>query len=67
METKNAIINNYISALTDTGEILAKNGNSLTSDNMDENTATLRTLNVLLETIRAQLVNIQNAIDTYGG
>lgn len=65
METKNLIICNYANTLSVTVHTLIDTSNTL-HDNMDENQATLKTLNVLLESIRSQTVNIQTAIDTYG-
>lgn len=64
METKNVVICNYANTLSVTVHTLIDTANTL-HDNMDENLATIKTLNVLLESIRSQTVNIQNAIDTY--
>lgn len=64
METKNIIICNYANTLSVTVHTVIDTANTL-RDNMDENRATLKTLNVLLESIRSQTVNIQNAIDSY--
>ena len=65
METKNIILGNYASALSSMVESLNEVIRTMTNDNSDENTATLRTLNVILESIKAQTLNVQNAIDLY--
>ena len=67
METKNIILNNYVVALAGMVGSLENSIKTLTPDNADENAATLRTINVILESVRAQTVNVQNAVDTYGG
>ena len=65
METKNAIIVNYANTLSVTVHNMIDVANTM-HDNADENRATLKTLNVLLESVRSQTVNIQNAVDNYG-
>ena len=65
METKNIILGNYALALSSMVESLNEVIRTMTNDNSDENTATLRTLNVILESIKAQTLNVQNAIDLY--
>lgn len=65
METKNAIILNYASALTTASGNAAMYANSLTSDNKDENLAIIATLNVVLESIRSHTVLLQQALDSY--
>ena len=67
METKNIILNNYVVALASMISSLENSIKTLTPDSVDENLATLRTINVILESVRVQTVNIQNAVDNYGG
>lgn len=64
METKNIIINNYAMALGNLVSNLAGTA-GLLNDNPDENTATIKTLNVILESVRSQTVLIQGALDSY--
>jgi len=64
METKNIILANYSTALTNIVGNFAININAL-NDNPDENSATVKTANVLLESIRSQIVLIQQALDGY--
>ena len=65
METKNIIIANYGVALSNiVGNLnIAING---LNDNPDENVATIKTINVLLESVRSQTVLLQQAVDSYG-
>lgn len=65
METKNIILGNYVTALSSMVTSLNEVIRTMTNDNSDENTATLRTVNVILESVRAQTINVQNAVDTY--
>ena len=65
METKTIILGNYVTALSSMVTSLDEVIRTMTNDNSDENTATLRTVNVILESVRAQTINIQNAVDTY--
>lgn len=65
METKTIILGNYVTALSSMVTSLNEVIRTMTNDNSDENTATLRTVNVILESVRAQTINIQNAVDTY--
>lgn len=64
METKNLIISNYANALVNMCG--AFSGTALTlNTNNDENAATIKTLNVLLESVRSEIVLIQSALDSY--
>lgn len=64
METKNIIIGNYGVALSNiVGNLNIAIGGL--NDNPDENAATIKTLNVLLESVRSQTVLLQQAIDNY--
>ena len=66
METKNTIINNYTMSLMTM--VNSFNGTeTMLNDNADENASTIKTLNVILESIRSQVVLIQGALDSYGG
>lgn len=65
METKNIILMNYGNALSN----IIGNLNFAISGlntNPDENAATIKTINVLIESVRSETVLIQNAIDEYG-
>lgn len=64
METENIIIQNYANSLVDAAAA-ASNKAAILSDKADENAATIKTLNVLLESVRSQTVLLQQAIDTY--
>lgn len=64
MENNNLIIQNYANSLADAAMYVASKTTSL-GDNPDENTATIKTLNVLLESVRSQTVLLQQAIDNY--
>ena len=64
METANINIQNFASALA----AMANNVSGVAvmlNDNMDENAATIRTLNVQIESVRSELVILQNAVDSY--
>lgn len=64
METKNIIIKNYIETLLSQVLTMQATANSL-NENNDENIATMKTFNVLIESVRSQTINIQNVVDTY--
>lgn len=64
MGTKNIIINNFAGSLTNMSSAVM-NTASMLNDNMDENTATIATINVLLDSVRSQTVLLQNALDNY--
>ena len=65
METKNAIILNYASALANASSNATMYANSFTADNEQENLAIIATLNVVLEAIRSHTVLLQQALDSY--
>ena len=64
METKNAIINNHSNTLVNMVNTLTITVNTL-SDNLEEDQAIMKTLNVILESLRSQIVIIQQDIDNY--
>lgn len=64
METKNIILSNYATALVNLAANFSGTVNTM-GDNMEQNIATVKTLNILLESVRAQTTIIQNALDTY--
>lgn len=64
METKNIILSNYATALMNMVSNFAITINTL-GDNMDENAAIVKTINVQLESVRSEIVLIQGAIDSY--
>lgn len=64
METKNTILSNCAKSLA--GMIANFNDTvSTLGDNVDENTAIIATLNVLLESVRSQTVLTQQELDKY--
>lgn len=64
MENKNIIISNYAIEVVSAG-MAAQNAATRLGENLEVNLATLRTLNALMDGIRAATVNLQNAIDGY--
>lgn len=64
METKNTIIRNYANSLCDAAYAVATKTLTL-GDNADENMAAIKTINILLESVRSQTVTLQQAIDEY--
>ena len=66
METKNEIIRNYAVSLVDAVNAVYSVALRL-ADNKDENDAFIKTLNVLLDSVRSQTVLVQQAIDEYNG
>ena len=64
METKNIIIANQAQSLIVATENIMSCISKF-SDNADENAATIRTLNVLVESLRSQTVLMQGEIDNY--
>jgi hypothetical protein len=64
METKNIIIQNYAQNIIDASNSCAIVSRKL-NDNEQENNATIKTLNVLIESIRSQIVLLQGEIDIY--
>lgn len=64
METKNTIIRNYSGSLMDATNAVNNTAYTLNEDE-DENRAIIKTLNVLVESVRAQTVILQQAIDSY--
>ena len=64
METNNTIIQNFANSLVDaTGAVAVKA--SILDKNAEENAATIKTINVLIESVRSQTVLLQQAIDAY--
>lgn len=64
METKNKIIQNYAGSLMNAVNAVCTE-TSMLAENKEENDATIKTLNVLVESIRSQTVILQQAIDEY--
>lgn len=64
METENIIVQNFAKSLVDAAIMTSEKANSLTN-NADENAAIIKTMNVLIESVRSQTVLLQQAIDTY--
>lgn len=64
METKNTIIQNYALNIIDASNSISMVSRTL-NDNADENAATIKVLNVLVECLRSQTVLLQGVIDTY--
>lgn len=64
MEIKNMNIQNYINALSDMTALLSASSSRL-CDKEEENRATIKTLNVVLESVRSETVILQSAIDEY--
>lgn len=65
METKNIIINNFSVAVLNAANSIVGVSGSL-SDNAEENASTIKTLNVLVESLRSQTVLLQSELDNYG-
>ena len=65
MEEKNTILNNYAASLIGMVTGFANTVTNL-NDNVSENTATIKTLNILLDSVRSQVVIIQAELDSYG-
>lgn len=65
METKNLIIQDFGQDLQDVVSLVVNKTYRL-NDNAEENLATIRTLNALLESVRSATVTLQDAIDKYG-
>lgn len=64
METKNIILMNYARSIMEASTAIANTTATLNS-NVDENNAIIKTINVLVESLRSQITLIQQAIDTY--
>lgn len=64
METKNTIIQNFAGSLMDATNAVFSTTSRL-AENKDENDAIIKTLNVLVESVRSQTVILQQAIDEY--
>ena len=64
METKNTIIRNYANSLNEAA--CSVNASACTlGDSEAENIALIKTLNVLVESVRSQTVILQQALDNY--
>lgn len=64
METKNTIISNHSFILSSiVNNFMGAVG--MMNDNPDENAAIIATLNVILESVRSEIVLIQGALDNY--
>lgn len=64
METKNAIIQNLTVSLADMVRLLMDTTSKL-NENLDENIAIIKTININLESLRSQIVIIQQTVDSY--
>lgn len=64
METKNEILLKYAGSLVDATNAIFNSVATLGED-ADVNLATIRTINVLAESLRSQTVIFQNAVDEY--
>lgn len=64
MEDKNIIIAKYSRSLVDAANSISNIAGTLNS-NENENKATIKTLNVLIESLRSQTVLLQGEIDSY--
>lgn len=64
MESKNAIIQNLTVSLANMVRLLMDTANKL-NESLDENIATIKTININLESLRSQIVIIQQAVDSY--
>lgn len=64
METKNEILVKYAGSLVDATNAIFNIVTTL-GDDTDVNLATIRTINVLTESLRSQTVIFQNAVDEY--
>ena len=64
METKNTILMNYARSIMEASTGIAKTAATLNS-NDEENNAIIKTMNVLVESLRSQTIIIQQAIDEY--
>ena len=64
METKNTILMNYARSIMEASTGIANTAATLNS-NDEENNAIIKTMNVLVESLRSQTIIIQQAIDEY--
>ena len=64
METKTVIIQNYAHNIVDAAGAISQSA-SYFVNNEDENAATIKILNVLVESLRSQTVLLQSALDSY--
>lgn len=64
MEINNTIIQNFANSLVDAANMAAVKAATL-NNNSDENMGIIKTLNVLLESVRSQTVLLQQSIDEY--
>lgn len=64
METKNAIIRNFSISISDTAGEIQVTADRLV-DTEEVNAALVKTLNVLLEAMRSNIVLLQQEIDKY--
>lgn len=64
MNIKNSIIQRYATSIVEAANYINNSAFSFT-DSSDENTAIIKTLNVLIDSLRSQTVLLQNEIDNY--
>lgn len=64
MNSKNTIIRNYASSLmAASSEVF--NATTILGDNADENNATVKTLYILVDSLKAQTILLQSVLDEY--
>ena len=64
METKNTIIRNFASAINTVSCDLLSTACML-NESIEESKSTIATLNVIIESMRSQVVLLQQALDSY--
>lgn len=67
METKNIIIQNYVSAINTLVASLTSTLASLTTNDENINGALIRTADINITAINSQIIILQSALDDYGG
>ena len=65
METKNVIIQQYARSIVDAAITIENTTNNFADSASDENNAIVKTLNILVESLRSQTVIFQGALDSY--
>lgn len=64
MEINNVIIQNFANSIVDAASYAASKA-AVLGENANENDGVIKILNVLIESVRAQTVLLQQAIDNY--
>lgn len=65
METKNVIIQQYARSIVDAAVTISNTTNNFVENAINENNAIVKTLNILVESLRSQTVIFQGALDSY--